>query len=144
MPVGVAAAASAIARPRSRTNTMACSAVITPVAAAAVTSPTLCPAPAPTLASASAGRGNSDSRVTRPAPTSSGWATAVSRIVVGVRRRAVLDEVEAGHGRQPGQPVGDVRQLEPGREEAGGLGTLAGSDDDEHAPSLPASRVGSR
>ena len=82
MPVGVLGAdASAIARPRSRTSTIACSAVITPAPAAAVISPTLCPAAAPTTWKASAGWGKSSSALTSPAATSSGWATAVSRIV---------------------------------------------------------------
>ena len=80
MPVGSFAAAAAIARPRSRTSTMACSAVITRAPAAAVISPTLWPAVAPTTWNASAGCGKSSSAETRPAATSSGWATAVSRI----------------------------------------------------------------
>ena len=81
MPVGLRAAASAIARPRSRTSTIACSAVMTPVPAAAVISPTLCPAAAPTAWNASEGCGKISSAATSPAATSSGWATAVSRIV---------------------------------------------------------------
>ena len=70
-----------MARPRSRTSTIACSAVITPAPVAAVSSPTLWPATAPIRPKASAGWGKSSSALTRPAPTSSGWATAVSRMV---------------------------------------------------------------
>ena len=81
MPVGVTAAASAIAFPRSRTSTIACSAVMTRAPAAAASSPTLCPATAPIFANASVGCGNSSSAATSPVATSSGWATAVSRIV---------------------------------------------------------------
>ena len=81
MLVAVAAAASAIARPRSRTSTIACSAVMARAPAAAVSSPTLCPATAPIRPNASAGCGNSSNAASRPAATSSGWATAVSRIV---------------------------------------------------------------
>ncbi len=81
MLVGVWAAASAIARPRSRTSTIACSAVIARAPAAAVSSPTLWPATAPILPNASAGWGNSSSAASRPEATSSGCATAVSRIV---------------------------------------------------------------
>ena len=81
MPVGVTAAAAAIALPRSRTNTIACSAVITPAPAAAAISPTLWPATAPIRPKASAGCGNSERAASRPEATSSGWATAVSRIV---------------------------------------------------------------
>ena len=53
----------------------------TPAPAAAVISPTLCPAPRRRRRNASAGCGKSSSGATRPAATSSGWATAVSRIV---------------------------------------------------------------
>ena len=81
MPVGAFAAACAIALPRSRTKTIACSALITPTPAAAVTSPTLWPAARSMTRNASAGCGNNASAATRPEPTSSGWAIAVSRIV---------------------------------------------------------------
>ncbi len=81
MLVGVAAAAAAIALPRSRTSTIACSAVITRAPAAAASSPTLWPATAPIRPKASAGCGKSSSAASRPDATSSGCATAVSRIV---------------------------------------------------------------
>ena len=81
MPVGVAAAARAIALPRSRTSTIACSAVMVRAPAAAASSPTLCPATAPIWSNASAGCGNSSRAARSPVATSSGWATAVSRIV---------------------------------------------------------------
>ena len=115
---------------------MACSAEMTPVPAAAVISPTLCPAAAPTAWNASDGCGKISSAATSPAATSSGWATAVSRIVVGVGLGAVVHQVQPGAGGQPAQPVLEVGQLEPGREEAGRLGALTGSDDDQHLPSL--------
>ena len=132
MPVGVTAAAAAIALPRSRTSTIACSAVITRAPAAAAISPTLWPATAPICSKASAGCGNSSRAATRPVATSSGWAIRVSRIVVGVGLGAVVGEVEAGDGGEPVEARGERRVLEPGLEEAGSLGTLAGSDDDEH------------
>ena len=81
MPVGVAAAACAIAFPRSRTSTIACSPLIARAPAAAASSPTLWPATAPILPKASAGCGKSARAETRLDATSSGWATAVSRIV---------------------------------------------------------------
>ena len=81
MLVGVVCAAAAIASPRSRTSTMACSAVIARAPAAAASSPTLCPATAPTCSNASAGCGNSSRAASRLEATSSGWATAVSRMV---------------------------------------------------------------
>ncbi len=81
MLVGVAAAAVAMALPRSRTRTIACSAVIARAPAAAASSPTLCPATAPTWWKASAGCGNSSRAASRPEATSSGCATAVSRMV---------------------------------------------------------------
>ena len=51
---------------------------------------------------------------------------------VGVGLGAVVGEVEAGDRGQPVEPRGEGRVLEPGREEAGGLGALTGGDDDEH------------
>ena len=60
---------------------MACSAVIARAPAAAASSPTLCPATAPTRSNASAGCGNSSRAASRLDATSSGCATAVSRIV---------------------------------------------------------------
>ena len=51
---------------------------------------------------------------------------------LGVGLGAVVGEVEAGDGGEPVEARGEGRVLEPGREEAGGLGALAGSDDDEH------------
>ena len=46
-------------------------------------------------------------------------------------------EVEPGDGREPAEPVREAGHLEPGGEEAGGLGALAGRDDDEHGSSVP-------
>ena len=133
MPVGVAAAAPAIALPRSRTRTIACSAVITRAPAAAVE-----------LADAVAGdrarpcrrrrSGAGRSRAPRPArsrPAAAGRSRC-ARICVGVRLGAVVDQVEPGHGRQPLEAGPERVVLEPGGEEAGGLGALAGRDDDEH------------
>ena len=44
-----------------------------------------------------------------------------------------MGEVEAGDRGEPVEAVGEGGVLEPGGEEAGGLGALSGSDDDEHA-----------
>jgi hypothetical protein len=81
MLVAVVAAAAAMALPRSRTSTMACSAEMARAPAAAVSSPTLWPATAPIRPKASAGCGKSSRAASRPEATSSGCATAVSRIV---------------------------------------------------------------
>ena len=43
-----------------------------------------------------------------------------------------MDEVEVGDRREPPQPVFESAQFEPGFEETGSLGALAGRDDDEH------------
>jgi hypothetical protein len=48
---------------------------------------------------------------------------------LGVRGRAVGDEVEPGDGTQPSQPLGDVGHLQPRGEEAGGLGALPRAGD---------------
>ena len=132
MPVGVTAEASAIARPRSRTSTIACSAVIVRAPAAAVSSPTLWPATAPIMANASAGCGKSSRAATRPVATSRGWAISVCADRLGVGLGAVVDEVEPGDRREPVEAGGEGPVLEPGLEETGGLGALAGSNDDEH------------
>jgi hypothetical protein len=55
----------------------------------------------------------------------------------GSNQYLFADQVDAGNGRQPPHAVAEARQLEPGREEAGGLGALSGADDDEHVLSLP-------
>jgi hypothetical protein len=60
---------------------MAASTLMTLVPAAAVISPTLCPATTPTFRNASDGDGRSSRTAVSPAATSSGCATAVSRIV---------------------------------------------------------------
>jgi len=54
---------------------------------------------------------------------------------VGVRFGAVVQKIEIGDGGPPDEAVGHAGHLEPGREEAGCLGTLAGSDEYEH-PSI--------
>ncbi len=111
---------------------MACSALITPAAAAAVISPTEWPAPAPTWRKPSAGCSNSASRLTSPLATMSGWAIAVSLMVSAsdvvpwaTRSMSATADSQVSRSRKPGQ-------LEPRGEEAGGLGALAGADDDEH------------
>ena len=60
---------------------------------------------------------------------------------VGVRLGAEVGEIEPGDGREPLEAGGEGRVLEPGGEEAGGLGSLTGSDDDEHGSSLAAPGV---
>ena len=55
---------------------------------------------------------------------------------VGVALGAVPDEVDPGDGRQPAQAVLEAGHLQPGREEAGGLGALSGRDNDEHGSSV--------
>ena len=61
---------------------------------------------------------------------------------LGVGLGAVVGQVEAGDRGEPVEARGERRVLQPGLEEAGSLGTLAGSDDDEHTSTLP--RRGSR
>jgi len=56
---------------------------------------------------------------------------------LGVGLGAMLDQVDAGDRREPLHAVAESRQLEPGGEEAGGLGALSRADDDEHVFSLP-------
>ena len=58
----------------------------------------------------------------------------LDRVLVG--RRAVGDEVDLGGVGQCGQLVTQAGQLEPRGEEAGGLGALAGADDDDHVSTL--------
>ena len=59
---------------------------------------------------------------------------------VGVGLRAVVGQVDAGHRGEPVEARREGGVLEPGREEAGGLGTLSGCDDDEHPSTLPCRR----
>ena len=115
---------------------MACSAEMTPVPAAAVISPTLCPAAAPTTWKASEGCGKISSARDQPGGDQQRLRDGgvADRLRVGLG--AVVHQVQAGAGGQPAQPVLEVRQLEPGREESGRLGALTGSDDDQHLPSL--------
>src|SRR5690606_25414668 len=80
MPVGVTAEASAMPRPRSATSARASRVVSTPATAAAVNSPTLCPATASADAAADSRSPKRARLAATPALTSSGWATAVSRI----------------------------------------------------------------
>ena len=66
------------------------------------------------------------------AATSSGWATAVSRISSA---SAVVPDVIRSHPGQLGpgaEAVGETGQFQPRGEEAGRLSTLAGRGDDEH------------
>ena len=140
MPVGVTAAASAIALPRSRTSTIACSAVITRAPAAAVE-----------LADAVAGDGaDLAERVGRVREELEGGDQAggdQQRLgdlgVADRRRRRPRCRSGRGRGRRPWTATragrANVGVLEPGREEAGRLGALAGSDDDEHGTTLPRS-----
>ena len=139
MPVGVAALASAIARPRSATKRIASSSVSTPAPAAAVISPTEWPgedAGADGTASGSSAAPHSARSASRPAPTSSGWATAVSLMVSSsdvvpwvTRSTSAASERAVSWSRRPGSSS-------HGAEEARGLGALAGADDDDHGSSL--------
>ena len=115
----------------------------TPAAAAAVISPTEWPAPAPTTAEGRRpGARKSASRASQPGGRRcSGWATAVSRIVSAsdsvpwaTRSMPATADSQLSRSRQAGQ-------LEPGGEEAGGLGALAGADDGEHVSSLSSRAV---
>ena len=143
MPVGVAALACAIARPRWATKRMASVSVSTPAAAAAVISPTECPARAPVPAGAGVAAVAvlpvSARRASSPAPTSSGWATAVSLMVSSSDVVPWVTRSTLGGVGQCGQLVAQAGQLEPRGEEARGLGALAGADDDDHVlqPVLP-------
>ena len=120
MPVGVTALAAAMARPRSRTKTIACSALSAPATVAAVISPTECPAVAPTAPTrpgASPGWSNRPSRLTRPAPTISGWATAVSLIASAsetvpwaTRSSPATAESQPSRSRTPGSSSQGVRK----------------------------------
>ncbi len=137
MPVGVAALACAIARPRWATKRMASVSVSTPAAAAAVISPTECPARAPVPAGAAAYPPSpvlpvSARRASSPAPTSSGWATAVSLMVSSSDVVPWVTRSTSAASDSAAQLVTQAGQLEPRGEEARGLGALAGADDDDH------------
>ncbi len=54
-----------------------------------------------------------------------------------VGRRAVGDEVDLGRVGEHAEPVTQAGELEPRAEEAGGLGALAGADENDHGSSLP-------
>ncbi len=53
---------------------------------------------------------------------------------LGVGLRPVVGEVDASDHGEPLQARGEGGVLQPGAEEPGGLGSLSGGDDDEHAP----------
>ena len=53
-----------------------------------------------------------------------------------VRLGAEVDQVDPGEGRPPGEPRRGAGQVEPWGEEAGLLGTLAGSGKDQHIVNL--------
>ncbi len=59
---------------------------------------------------------------------------------LGVRERPVTHEVKSRHGGEPLEAGAEDRVLDPGSEESGGLGPLAGGDDDEHANHCARSR----
>ena len=109
MPVGVTADAAAIALPRSRTSTIACSPVMTWVAAAAVISPTEWPGARADDAERVGGvreeleqrhhAGGHEQRL--------GHGGVADGLRVGLG--AVVDEIHAGDGGQPGQAVPRIR-----------------------------------
>ena len=66
------------------------------------------------------------------AATSSGWATAVSRISSASAVVPHLDQVAADQVGPGRQAVGETRQLKPRGEEPRGLGTLTGGGDNKH------------
>ena len=140
---GVAAAARAIAAPRTATRRRASSSVSTPAIAAAASSPTECPAVTPTSRCAATAERRVGAEV-EDGPQARQRGGHEQRLRdggvpdgVGVGRGAVGDQVEARGRRGPRDRLGDGRQLEPGGEHAGGLGTLTGADDDEHPTTLP-------
>ena len=57
---------------------------------------------------------------------------------------AVVRQVDAGDRGEPLEAGREDGVLEPGREEAGGLGPLAGSDDDEHVTTVPGAATWAR
>ena len=135
MPVGVTALAAAMARPRSRTKTIACSSVSDPGHGGGGD-----------LADRVPGRAR---RRGAGAASSPGWSNRAEQADqagadderlgdrgvldrVGVGDGAVGDEVEPGDRGEPAQPVAHPGQLEPGGEEAGGLGALSRADESEH------------
>ena len=137
MPVSVTAAASAMARPRVRTR-----------ASAAVVVEHAGEGGGGDLADAVPGDGAgrvvavapSAAADSSPAATSSGCATAVSRISSASAFGAVVDQVEPD-GVGPGRDaVGGTGEFEPGSQEAGRLGALAGSDEYEHSHTLSCGR----
>ena len=102
MPVGASAQAAAISRPRSRASATAASGPKTPASAAAASSPTLCPAVDDV--------GGCDDRQ-RPARRRRPGGGDEQRLgdrgvvdLLGVGRRAELDQVEPGDRGQPAQP----------------------------------------
>lgn len=60
------------------------------------------------------------------------------RVRVGLG--AMLEQVDAGDGREPGHPIAVGLQLEPRGEQAGGLGALSRADDCEHDSSVSRGR----
>jgi len=56
---------------------------------------------------------------------------------VGIRRRAVLDEVDSGYGGKPLQAFANAWDVQPRGEETGRLGALTGRNDNKHGRSLP-------
>ena len=130
MPVSVTAAASAMAWPRSRTRTSACSGVEHPGERGGGELADAVPgddAGRDPRAAADSEAGGDQQRLR------DGGVADLVRVGGG----AVVGQVEPDGVGPGGQAVGQRREFEPGSQEAGRLGALAGSDEDEHESSLP-------
>ncbi len=114
IPVGAAAAAPAIALPRSRTSTIACSAVMTRAPVAAVSSADAVPGDRAHLAERVRGVGEDPERRDEARRDQQRLRDLGRADLVGVRFGAVVDEVDAGHGREPLEAGPERVVLQPG------------------------------
>ncbi len=132
MPVGVTADASAIALPRSRTSTMACSALIDSGAGGGRQLADAVARCSADCLECVGGAGKELERRHQAGGNQEGLGDLGVADGVGVCFGAVVREVDARHGGQPLESRRELLVLQPGRQESGGLGTLARSDNDEH------------